>query len=257
MADFLFIPGIFQTAWVWDEVVGRLEDALRRARPLLHEGYVPARWGVALLPGKDTPAPGRVRLGDWVSAVAETARRERLRRPVLVAHSTGAGVALSAVPALPEPPSRIVLVGGVVPDEGGSLMGALWWRARLTLALLGMASRRRGARLPRPLARRVLAPELEDPAFALIYGHTVPEPLSPLREPVRWREGVQGVPITYVMLEGDRFFPPHCQRRSLARLGEPEVLSLPAGHYAPLTHPDDLTRLLLGYGGLARQTLAA
>jgi pimeloyl-ACP methyl ester carboxylesterase len=97
-----------------------------------------------------------------------------------------------------------------------------------------------------------------DPLVA--FHHDVPAGLSAealLRErPTAERLGrtpwplpaLQTVPSRYVVTTRDRFLPPAVQRRVAAdRLGISDPDEVDAGHCAPLSRPEELARLLVGF----------
>lgn len=249
MADFLFVHGEFSGAWCWDAVIGLLEDALREREPLLHEGFTPGRLVAVNLPGPGAQGDSRqqVRLRHYVEAVVESARG--LHQPVLVAHSAGAGVAAMAAPLMEQKPRRAVFLGGILPRNRRSLLSAFHLPARLTVEVMGLApgSWREGVRFPRQLFAWALTPDMDYPSASMVMGRSRPQPLWPLLEPVEW-EPFRGLcPVTYLVLARDRFFPPHLQRGVAERLQAQEVVELDAGHYAMVTHPQEVAQVLLRY----------
>ncbi|MCS7207241.1 MAG: alpha/beta hydrolase [Dehalococcoidia bacterium] len=250
MADFLLVHEAGHGQWEWEKVWGYLEDARRRREAVRHPLFT--AWRVALpdLPGHGSrvcadPSQSLTAQG-YAQALADAAVREGLRKPIVVAHGLTAGLTLLAVPLLKEPPSRLVLVAGVVPPAGQAPLQALPPAVRLALRGQRLLPAPKGyLRLHREFVRRVLASDMDYPTMgAFLLKRLTPFPLAPFAHPLPAEALKVPCPVSYILLTRDRFYPPPLQRASAQRL-QAEVVEMDAGHAAPLTQAEALANILL------------
>lgn len=240
MADYLLVHGAWQGAWSWERVVDFLQEQGHRA--------------VAVdLPGHGSRAHedlSKIQLQDYVEAVVAEAKSKNMRDLVLVGHSL-AGITLPYVALrIPERIKHLVFVSCMVPDEGKRVIDMLSPADRLLYRLIvGLTgARRRGAKLPRFIARWKFCNDLDRTTANWVLSRMTPEPVGPWEEPIS-RQGLEGLKLgmTYVLLTRDRAIPPEHQRRMARNLGEPELVELEAGHNALISRPRELAEILLRY----------
>lgn len=253
MTDFILVPDLGHGPFTWERVIGVMEDRLfARYRGPLHAGGM-GRIRAIELPGhgaKDLEAGvGRVTLGDCVNRVVEVINQRSAVDYVLVGHG-GAGAFLSqAVAEAPRKPKGLVLIGGVVPAQGRSILQAFPFPWRLAVGFMSLSPkvRKRGLRLHKEIARRILCNDMEYPDAAWVIARLRALPLKALKAPVDHR-GFSGLgPITFVKLALDRVFPLLIQERSIEELPRPEIVEIKSGHEAPLSQPEQIAQILLGY----------
>jgi len=145
MADYLLVHGAWQGAWGWERVVQLLQERGHRA--------------VALdLPGHGARADeglSRIRLQDYVEAVIAEIAGGNMNDLVLVGHSL-AGITLPCVALrVPERIKYLIFVSCMIPEEGKRVIDTLSLADRVLYRLIvGLSgARRRGAQLPRAIAR--------------------------------------------------------------------------------------------------------
>ena len=86
----------------------------------------------------------------------------------------------------------------------------------------------------------------EQLAFVADPARQVADSMNVYFQPVRW-SAAAGIPKTYVVNLRDRPVPVELQREMAGRLpGRAEVVELDAGHYAAITHPEELARIVRG-----------
>ena len=160
MTDYLLVHGAGQGAWVWGRVWGYM-TAPEEHPPTLHKTRRANHVYPMDLPGHGADAGGDtsgVRLDDCVEAITRTVEREGLKDLVLVGHGFGGSLVFQAAQLLPQPPKRVVLVGGIVPAGQRSLISVCSRPIRTGFGLLSFLSAlsRREVKVPRPVIDRYL-----------------------------------------------------------------------------------------------------
>ena len=224
MATFVLVHGAGDAGWYW-----HLTEAELRARG--HETAAPD------LPCDD----GTASLDDYAATVAAAAAGRR--DLVIVGQSYGAFTATLAASQLPA--RLLVLLAGMIPVPGQS--PAQWWdNAGYRQAAEEQATLDGGKTghddplvcyyngVPRPLAEEALRRGGRGESTVV---WDTPWPLT------AWPD----VPTKFVLCEDDRFFPAAFMRRVAGeRLGiVPD--EVPGCHCAALSHPKELTGLLVSY----------
>jgi pimeloyl-ACP methyl ester carboxylesterase len=224
MATFVLIHGAGDAGWYW-----HLAEAELRARG--HHTIAPD------LPCDNDTAS----LDDYAGTVASAAAgRKDL---VIVSQSYGAFTATLAASRLPA--RLLVLLAGMIPAPGES--PAQWWTSTGYREAAEQQARLDGGKtghddplvcyyngVPRPLAEEALRRGGRGESSVV---WDTPWPLT------AWPD----VPTKFVLCEDDRFFPAAFMRRVAGeRLGiVPD--EVPGCHCAALSHPKELTGLLVSY----------
>ena len=253
MTDFLLLHGPGHGGWVWDGVVGAMEDALRRRTGLYHSMYTQ---GTILAP--DLPGHG-ARFGDddplaltfehCVEDLLRTVEDAGLRNPVIGVHSLSGLLALELARRLGDV-KALVLVGAAVPDLFHNPVETLPLPTRAALGALRLYPNTppESVRMVKEMALMLLCNDIPFPdAARAVVGRMRPIPLRPwdaLPDP----EALEpACPVTYMVLARDRFLWPGTQREMAASLPGAQVLELDCGHEAPVTHPQEVADALLAY----------
>ena len=236
MSNFVLVQG----AWSWERVIERLQAA-RESHDV----------GPVLAP--DLPGHGR-RSGDevrritmehYIQAVVTPVQVNRLKDVVLVGHGFAATFLPEVALRLGEAVRRVVFITGELPPEGNSAYERLSLRDKLMLKVFKAGEK--GFRFPDFIFRRKLFDGLDGASIREYLSRLVPEPLIPWQTPVS-REGFVGnFPMTWVILTKDRLIPYRLQQRYIRSLGSPEFDKLEAGHGALLSHPLEVSRILLNH----------
>lgn len=253
MSDFLLIHDGGHGGWAWDYVRGALEDSLRRRTPLYHQLYTPGTVLAPDLPGHGSrfcrDNPSRISFEGAVSGLLQAVEGANLRSPVIAAHGLSGLLALEIARRLQGNLRRLVLIGASIPTQFTNVMEMLPLRVRLLLLALRL---RPGTlpdtiRLHREIALRLWCNDMDyATASSRVLGKLQPIPLrlwDALPEPDALHPSCG---VTYVLLTRDRFLPLALQRRMADSLSA-EVVELDAGHEAPITHPQEVSEVLLRY----------
>jgi pimeloyl-ACP methyl ester carboxylesterase len=179
---------------------------------------------------------------DSARVVADAVLANDLTDVVLVGHAMGAIAVIEAAPLLGDRLARIVLLGGMVPDEGTSADQMLGTRFDN-----GPSQWERIAATPE---REVYGADMDEATADWFFAHLTPpedRPYQPPRTPVHISRLPADVPVTYIVQTLDQSFAPDLQRRMLANLRDPEVLEIDAGRNSMITQPERLAELLLRY----------
>jgi pimeloyl-ACP methyl ester carboxylesterase len=224
MTTFVLIHGAGDVGWYW-----HLTEAELQARG--HHTIAP-----------DLPCDnGTASLEDYVGAVTDAARGQR--ELVLVGQSYGAFTATLAATRLPV--RLLVLLAGMIPAPGES--PGEWWDNTGYRHAVEEQARRDGGKTGH-----------DDPLIC--YYNGVPRPLAEeaLRRGgrgesstvwnTRWPlDAWPDVPTRFIVCKEDRFFPAAYLRRvAQQRLGTAPD-EVPGCHCAALSHPKELSDLLVSY----------
>jgi pimeloyl-ACP methyl ester carboxylesterase len=225
---FVLLHGAMLGRWIWERVEPRL------AAPSLAVDF----------PGRgDRPADVRtVTLGDVVDSVVGDVEAAPTDQVVLVAHSLSGIVAPGVIDRLPRRVAHAVFVSAAVPEPGASYLQSLPRSQRMFLRF-ALSTQRKGLLSPPWATRRVLCNDLDEPTTKLVVDNLTREAPGIYSAPVPG-EIPAPVPTTYVRLTSDRAFSPAVQDQMIARLHEPRIEEIDAGHLPMLGHPDELAAVL-------------
>ncbi len=251
MTDYLLVHGAGQGAWSWGQVWGHL-TAPQEHPPRLH---IPKRANKVYpmdLPGHGADIEGDtadVRLEECIHAITRAVEREQLKDLVLVAHGFAAGLALQAIPQLPQPPKRLVLVAGIVPVSQRSMLSAIPQPTQGGFRILSALSKlsQQECRYPKATISRLLCNGMDPMQVIQALGYFGPLPTRVLTARVSLDDGPPPCPVTYIVLNEDRLVPAEVQQRMAQRIPEAEILSLDSCHEAMLYKPKELAEMLLKY----------
>jgi pimeloyl-ACP methyl ester carboxylesterase len=218
----VLIPGAGGAGWLWHLVEARLRAA----------GY--DAFAV------DLPADDESKgLTDYADAVLD-AIGDRTD-VALVAQSMGA---FTAPLVWQRVPTRLVVFLNAMIPLPGETPGE-WWENVGSAPARIAAAQREGYSTDFDLATYFMH-DLPADIVATMYAQEKPQADRPFADACtfeRWPD----VPIHAIASSGDRFFPPELEQRiARERLGI-EVDVVPGGHLSPLSHPAELTDVLIGY----------
>jgi pimeloyl-ACP methyl ester carboxylesterase len=217
--------------WVWQRTMEALETT-------------------ALAPELGGRSPGATPAGAAEGIVREL-DGAGVDRVLLVLHSLAGVLAGELANRLGERLRGVVLLAAVVPPSGSTFARSMGFPARLILPLL-FRFNRDGLRPSEAMIRAELCNDLDEADARMVVERYAAEfpglyltrvaTAPPLPDPV------------YVRLSEDRSVPPARQDAIVQRLGIDRVVTLPAGHLAMLSRPDELTRII--HGELERADVA-
>jgi pimeloyl-ACP methyl ester carboxylesterase len=224
---FVLLHGAMLGRWLWERVVPDL------AGPALAIDF----------PGRGAhPADViALSLGDVIDSVAADVDSWPTDRVVLVAHSLSGIVVPALISRLAGRVAHVVFVSAAVPRPGVSYLDALPFLQRMPLRFV-VATQRRGVLSPAWATRRALCNDLDEQATSLVLDNVTREVPRMYTDPVPG-EVPAAMPTVYVKLTSDRAFSPAMQDRMIARLHEPRIEEVDAGHLPMLGHPDRLTAI--------------
>ena len=245
MTDLLLVPDVGQGPEMWGRVWGCLTAPVEHPPSLV---LAPTIGAVNTLDLPSALGNGRrTRLTDAVDHVVHAAQSCRAGNVVAVGHGLGAAVLLASLPRWETPPKHLVLVAGVVPREGGSILGAIPMPLGGLLRLSSAAHRlgRRDFRLPSRVIFSWLCNGMETMDVFRYVASFHPLPLKWLGTRLYVTGVARSTTVTYVVLEQDRLLAPRIQRVYAQRLSSNEVVSLNACHQAMLEQPGELAEIIL------------
>jgi pimeloyl-ACP methyl ester carboxylesterase len=250
VTDYLLVHGAGQGAWSWGKVWGHMTAPVEHP-PRLYAHRSANKVYPMDLPGHGADSDGdtsTVLLDECVQSIVRTVERQGLQDVVLVGHGFAGWLILQAAGLFPSPPKRLVLIAGIVPDRGKSMIDELPLRSRLgfqginTLgSLLG-----RDIKVPSGFIHRYLCNGMNPMAVVESIGYFGPLPVGVLKTKTQ-ALGELTIPITYAVLTEDRVLPVETQRRMAARIPGAEVIELESCHQVSLCQPRELAEILLGF----------
>jgi pimeloyl-ACP methyl ester carboxylesterase len=232
---YLLVHGSWQGAWCWDGVRAYLE-----ARG--HRVLAPT------LPAHADPCENvsDIALADYVTAAEEA--MDTTDVPVmLVGHSFGGAVITQLGDRWSDRIARLVYVAAFVPHDGESVGDLLPSEFRTGLEQLAAARPDRAVALPWELWRSSFMQTADESAARRAYARLVPEPWTPIFEPVRLSHRTSpGVPPAFVIFRDDRTMPTgYWHPQMTGRLAAAKIVELDGDHEAMLTAPDRLAEAVL------------
>ena len=245
------VHGAGQGAWSWGGVWGYLTAPVEHP-PCLYKTRRANRVYPLDLPGHgaDTEGDtGDVRFEECVQAIPRVVERQGLKDVVVVAHGFAASIVLQASTQLPEPPKRIILLAGMVPQQQRSMVSVLPSRARIGFKALSAVSGLvgKGFKLPRGVIYNQLCNGMDPMEVVHSLGHFGPIPTKVMTTKVSLEPPEPACPVTYVVLSQDKVLPPDLQYGMAQRVPGVEVVNLDACHQVMLSNPKELADLLLSY----------
>ena len=173
-----------------------------------------------------------------------------VRRPVIAVHDLSGHIALEVVRRMKEPPRGLVFVGASVPDLFHTAMEMLPFLTRAAIAVMRLRRHTPPAsvRLHYALAHPLMCNDMRFSECATrVVGRLLPIPLRLFNALPNPDTLEPTCPITYAVLNRDRYLPPRVQREMAASFPQARVVELDYGHEAPVTHPQEVADLILAY----------
>jgi pimeloyl-ACP methyl ester carboxylesterase len=228
---------------------------------LVHGGGCDSRCWSPLIPHLDGPViavdlPGRgtrparledLTVSDFVDAVVDDLEVHDLRDVVVVGHSL-AGITLPGVAvAAPDRVAHLIFVSCAIPAPGTSIiesLGAFSPAAAEIADQIGGDVITANGTLHPDLATAMFCNDMDAEQVAFTLDLLVPESFNALSQPLASTGLPTRVPSTYIRLLRDASLSLETQTEMLARLGEPEIIDVDAGHLAMITQPVALAAVL-------------
>jgi len=233
MARIILIHGGLHGGWCWERVTPLLEAAG-------HEVLAPD------LPGVDRRLPAtEVTLQSYVDAILALAE-PRGGRVVLVGHSLGGRSISVAADQRPDLLDALVYVAALIPEIEG--LGPTFTPGENNVIRRGFYPVDGGASMmvEAAAARRGFYSDCSEADILKAIERLAPQPNRPMADPVllspsRWGR----IPRHYVVTLHDAVIPAAAQREMAQMAAGTRIHELPCGHSPFLTHPGELTRILL------------
>jgi pimeloyl-ACP methyl ester carboxylesterase len=251
VTDYLLVHAAGQGAWTWGKVWGYLTAPVEHP-PRLY-GY--RRVGKVYpldLPGHGTDANGdtaAVQIEECVQAIVRAVERQDLHDVVLVGHGFAGSLVLQAATQLPAPPKRLVLIAGIVPEEGKTMLSEFPLVSRQCFQVFNRLSTLFGndLKLPREVVHRYLCNGIDPMEIVQAIGFFGPLPTRVFKSKVVAGKLEAPIPVTYLLLKEDRIVTPEAQRRMAARIPNVELLEVDSCHQITLYKPRELADTLLSF----------
>ena len=186
---------------------------------------------------------------DFVTAILDPVKDRGLQDLIMVGHGLSAPYVLHAASMLDTPPRRVVLLAGVVPDQGKSALDSLPQTTRLMFKIMGRkptGAGKKEIKLAKPVIDHIYCNGMTnfDSVLASGWYRTIPSSMLSTRQQLGSLSF--NFPITYVPLWRDRLVPSALQRRMAQKLPGVEIeRELDACHEVTLERPDQVAQALL------------
>jgi pimeloyl-ACP methyl ester carboxylesterase len=251
LTDYLLVHGAGQGAWSWGKVWGYMTAPVEHP-PRLYAYHKVGKVFPMDLPGHGTDSHGdtaAVQMEECVQAIVRTVERQELRDVVLVGHGFAGALILQAAGKLPSPPKRLVLIAGIVPGEGRSILSEFSRSSRSSFQALNWFSSLAGKdlKLPKYVISQYLCNCLDTMDIVQAIGFFGALPTRVFKTGVTLGDLNLSVPVTYIVLTRDLIVPPEIQRRMAQRIPNVELREFDSCHEVTLYRPRDLADTLASF----------
>ncbi|MFJ9413402.1 alpha/beta fold hydrolase [Streptomyces sp. NPDC101227] len=247
MTAFVLVSGGYTGGWIWRDVAARLHERGHQAHPVTLTGMGDRRHLAG--PGTD--------LETHIEDVVQLLDHEELRDTVVVGHCYGLHPALGAVDRRADRIRRLVYLDAGMPGDGDAAVDVMPDPAVRERLLRRAEDRGNGYVLPPPpLEDEQLWGSLAllpDAARRRLEKLAAPQPLGVLTQPLHLTGKAAQVPATGIFCTANGASIAVVE--SLVASGDPRFraladprvgfFDLDTGHYPMLSHPDELTDLLI------------
>ena len=249
MTDFLIVHDAGQGAWFWNKVWGSV-TAPAEHPPRLYTPYYSSQFFILNLPGHGDDEEGDtadVRLDECVQAIARAVERRGMKDLVLVGHGVGGMIAAQAAGLLPDPPKRLVMLAGLVPERNRTPLSRLSGPVRKCfspgISWSGMLGRDIG--FTPSVISRYLCNGMEPREINRALGYFGALPTRLMKTAVDLPLSDLPCPVSYVILDRDRMLSPSLQVAMARLIPNVDLQHLDSCHQAPLHIPGKTGNLLL------------
>jgi pimeloyl-ACP methyl ester carboxylesterase len=240
MNSFVLVHGAWGGGWYWEPIARRLRSAG-------HEVFTPTLTGLG-----ERSHLGRadVDLDTHVRDVVQVLEYEDLHDVVLVGHSLAGMVITGVSNEVPRRLAHLVFLDADVPSHGQSRFdlqpeARAWWEEQ--------AREGDGWRVNLDLPEPALVDVIPDAAVRAGYvarSHGQGQPIGVLRQAVKLTsEAAKALPRTFVACTVDAFGMRSGLYGRMARVAASDantrLVEVPASHFAPMSHPDLVSDVLL------------
>ena len=251
MADFLLIPDAGHGSWWWGRVWGQL-TAPQQYPPRLYAQRKAGEIVTPDLPGHNSVemnGSGPYTADDFIKAILDPVKDRELRDLIMVGHGLSAGYVLHAASMLETPPRRVILLAGLVPDHGKSVLDSLPQATRMMFKIMSRkptGASKKEIKLARPVIDNIYCNGMTkfDSVLASGWYRTIPSAMLSARQQLG--DLNFNFPISYVPLWRDRLVPSPLQQRMAQKLPRVEIeRELDACHEVILERPEQVAEVLL------------
>jgi len=242
LSTYVFVPGGWHGGWCWKRVASRLRAAG-------HEVYTPTLTGLGERAHLLSPS---VNLDTHITDVVGVVRWEDLDDVILVGHSFGGMIITGVADRIPERIATVVYLDALWPVDGertSDVIGEL--TAGSVMAMTADPERPPLILEAEATARMLGATDPED--IAWLASKLTPQPAGAMTQPLGLKHAIGHRPVIYILCADWQPGPAmelSYSRAMQAAADNPAVklMTLRAPHNAMVTHPAELTELLLGIG---------
>ena len=251
MTDYLLVHGAGQGSWSWGRVWGYL------TAPSEHPPQLNANPKINKVITIDLPAHGAdggkdtsvVLPEECINAIVNSVESEHMSDVVLVAHGSSAPLVFKASLELPRPPKRVILVSGVLPSRGRSMISVLPFHLRFAFTLYHLITSFIGKDmyLPKSLIYRYMCNGVDPKEIIQTIGFYGALPTRILKTSFAFDEDNFTFPVTYIVLNEDKIFSSTQQSKMARRIPNVDLVDLKGCHQSIMHQPEAMAQVLSKY----------
>jgi pimeloyl-ACP methyl ester carboxylesterase len=232
VSTFVLVHGASHGAWCWKKVVPLLEQKG-------HTVIAPDLPGH----GQDSASIADVTLEAYTDRVCDVLDKQN-ESVILVGHSMAGVVIAQVAEYRPEKMEKLVFITAVIPANGESLRQAT--ENVRNPDFITVADDESYYSYKDELVKDIFYGDCSDEDIAFAKSMLVPQPTSPVVEPVHISEGKYGrVPRVFIECLQDRILLPHFQKGLYTAFPCEQVISMNTSHSPFFSAPEALTNHLL------------
>jgi pimeloyl-ACP methyl ester carboxylesterase len=239
MLTFVLVHGAFHDGSAWEAVISRLQQRG-------HQAYGPT------VAGHGKRVDKQVTHAESTQSVIDFIVERRLTDVVLLGHSYGGTIICKVVEVIPERVRRLVFWGGIVLNDGETMLDAFPPASRELFAALAAKSSDNTVMLPFDTWREVLINDGDLELARRSYEQLSPEPFQQLVEPIDLKKFYTlATPRSYLIGTEDTSMPPGewgLHPRMSSRLGSYRLVQMPGSHELIFSNPIGLADKIIEAG---------
>lgn len=249
MNDYLLISGAGLGGWAWGKVWGYLKTPSEHPPRLNERGEVGHVVSINIAGSTGFDIENDLSQMDSVQAIARSADDNRLSQPIIVAHDIASSLAIKAASIMDSRPKRIVMLGGVIPNNGKSMISCMppWFRYPVELISRIHPLSRDGVKMPKKIVDDIICSGLSAAEVIEVVGLFQRLPHKLLKEPTYINYDNIVCPLSYIVLSEDRLISVPAQQEMARRLGFIEIDEIDSCHAAMLHKPKELSEMIAKY----------
>lgn len=232
MTNYVLVHGGYAAGWSWERVMPYL-----RENDLV--GAVIALDLVGHGSRLSEKPENQITMEDYIDDVVDAIEKRNLRNVVLVGHSLAGTIIPYAAARVSDRIKRLIYISGMIPSDGKSVLKTVQDDFGMNFGTSDSKNQYD--------YRQIFCHFMDEPTIEWYLSRIGSEPPAALNTPMNQIRLPENMPVTYVQLTEDLWLTMHMQNHMIQSLTNPELIELESGHNAPISHPEEIARILLRY----------